>query len=55
MQKEVEALRAEHSTISAKLMDESRPSEVAKRVDNAGLGLHEPVKPPKKIIIESED
>lgn len=55
MQKEVEALRAEHSTISAKLMDESRPSEVAKRVDNAGLGLHEPVKPPKKIIIENEN
>ena len=55
MQKEVEALRAEHSTISAKLMDESRPSEVAKRVDNAGLGLSEPVRPPKKIIIDNED
>ncbi len=54
-QKELEALRAEHSSISAKLMDESRPSEVAKRVEEAGIGLSEPVRPPKKLIVETED
>jgi hypothetical protein len=54
-QKELEALRAEHATISAKLMDESRPSEVAKRVEEAGIGLSEPLRPPKKLIVETED
>lgn len=54
MQKELEALRAEHATISARLMDESRPSEVAKRVDEAGIGLKEPVRPPQKLIIDSK-
>lgn len=54
MQKELEALRAEHATISARLMDESRPSEVAKRVKDAGLGLEEPLRPPQKLIVESE-
>lgn len=54
-QKELEALRAEHASISAKLMDESRPSEVAKRVEEAGIGLSEPVRPPKKLIVETEE
>ncbi|WP_340111185.1 FtsL-like putative cell division protein [Maribellus mangrovi] len=54
-QKELEALRAEHASISAKLMDESRPSEVAKRVEEAGIGLSESVRPPKKLIVETED
>lgn len=52
MQKELEALRSEHATISARLMDASRPSEVAKKVDEAGIGLKEPVKPPRKLIVE---
>ncbi len=55
MQKEVEALRAEHATISAKLMDESRPSEVAKRVKDAGIGLEEPLRPPKKLTVENDE
>lgn len=55
MQNELEALRAEHATISAKLMDASRPSEVAKRVVEAGLGLEEPLKPPKKLILDGNE
>lgn len=55
MQNELEALSAEHATISAKLMDESRPSEVARRVEEEGLGLHEPVRPPKRLNVEPED
>jgi len=55
MQKELEALRAEHATISAKLMDESRPSEVAKRVEAEGLGLQEPLRPPRKLKVETDE
>jgi len=55
MQNELEALRAEHATISAKLMDASRPSEVEKKVGEAGLDLQEPTKPPKKLIVDSDD
>lgn len=55
LQKELEALRAEHTTISAKLMDASRPSEVAGKVEDAGIGLFEPVKPPKKLIVKKEE
>ncbi len=54
MQKELEALRSEHATISAKLMDASRPSEVAKKVEAAGIGLKESVKPPQKLIVEED-
>ncbi len=55
MQSELEALRAEHATISAKLMDASRPSEVAKKVQEAGIDLEEPMKPPKKLIVDNDD
>ena len=55
MQNELEALRAEHATISAKLMDASRPSEVAKKVQEAGIDLEEPMKPPKKLIVDTDD
>lgn len=54
VQKELEALRAEHATISAKLMDASRPSEVAKKVKESGIGVEEPVKPPKKLVIDND-
>lgn len=55
MQNELEALRAEHATISAKLMDASRPSEVAKQIENAGISLKEPLKPPKKLTVKIDD
>lgn len=45
-------LRSESITLSAKLMDASRPSEVLKRVEKAGIGLQEPVKPPYKLTVK---
>ncbi|AHW60069.1 hypothetical protein FH5T_11880 [Draconibacterium orientale] len=55
LQEELEELRSESVTLSAKLMDASRPSEVAKRVEQAGIGLQEPMRPPQKITVEKED
>lgn len=55
LQEELEELRSESVTLSAKLMDASRPSEVAKRVEEAGIGLQEPMRPPQKITVEKED
>jgi hypothetical protein len=52
LQEELDELRSESITLSAKLMDASRPSEVAKKVEEAHIGLEEPVKPPQKLIIE---
>ena len=48
----LEELRSESITLSAKIMDASRPSEVIEKVEETGLGLKEPVRPPKKIIIK---
>jgi hypothetical protein len=48
----LEELRSESITLSAKIMDASRPSEVIEKVGEAGLGLEEPDRPPKKIIIK---
>ncbi|MFC2151269.1 FtsL-like putative cell division protein [Bacteroidota bacterium] len=45
-------LRAEAITTSSELMFISKQSEVAKRVENRGLGLKESVEPPRKIVIE---
>ena len=50
--KEINDLRAEAITTSSELMFISKQSEVAKLVENRGLGLKESVEPPKKIIIE---
>lgn len=52
MQSELEALRAEQATISAKLMDASRSSEVARQVKEAGIDLEEPLKPLKKLTVK---
>lgn len=54
LQEELEELRSESITLSAKLMDASRPSEVAKKVEDAGIGLKEPMRPPQKLIIKDE-
>jgi hypothetical protein len=35
-------------------MDASRPSEVIEKVMEAGIGLEEPVRPPKKIVIKKD-
>ena len=45
-------LRSESITLSAKLMDASRPSEVLKKVETAGVELEEPTAPIKIIHVK---
>lgn len=52
LQNTLDELRSESITLSAKLMNSSRPSEIAKKVENANIGLYEPVKPPQKLIVK---
>ncbi|PIF05491.1 MAG: hypothetical protein CSA36_06630 [Draconibacterium sp.] len=52
LQDTIDDLRSESITLSAKVMDASRPSEVAKKVTKANIGLIEPMRPPKKIIVK---
>ena len=54
LQDELDELRSESITIAAKLMDASRPSEVAKKVEEANIGLQEPVKPPQKLTVQKK-
>lgn len=54
LQDTLDELRSESITLSAKLMDASRPSEVAKKVEDAKIGLQEPVKPPQKLIVQKK-
>ena len=51
LQDSLEKLRSESITLSAKLMDASRPSEVLEKVQKAGLNLEERVEPPQEIVI----
>lgn len=55
LQDSIEELRSESITLSAKLMDASRPSEVLKKVEEAGIGLEEPLRPPQKIVINEKN
>jgi len=50
--KELKELRSEYITTKFELMFKSRQSEIAKSV--AGMGLEEPVTPPKKIAVGNE-
>jgi len=52
LSKEINELRAEAITTSSELMFISKQSEVAKLVQERGLGLKESVEPPRKIVIE---
>jgi hypothetical protein len=52
LQDTLDELRSESITLSAYLMDASRPSEVAKKVEEANIGLQEPVRPPQKLVIQ---
>lgn len=52
LSKEINELRAEAITTSSELMFISKQSEVAKLVEERGLGLKESVEPPRKIVIE---
>jgi hypothetical protein len=51
VQDTLDELRSESITLSARLMDASRPSEVVEKVKAAGLELEEPVRPPQKIVV----
>lgn len=53
VQESINELRSESITLSARLMDASRPSEVVERVEEAGLGLEEPIRPAQKIVIKN--
>ena len=51
IQAELKELRAESITTASKLMFISKQSEVAKLVNEHGLGLKEAVEPPKKLVV----
>lgn len=53
LNKEVKELSWDFKTLKADLMLKSTQTEVAKQVDT--LGLKEPVEPPKKIVIKTEE
>lgn len=50
----LEELRSESITNSAKLMDASRPSEVVRKVKNAGIDIQEPLVPPQKLTVKNK-
>ncbi len=52
LQKEVRDLRAESITIAGQLMDISKETEVAKRVEERRIGIHEQNTPPLYFIID---
>ena|SRR5665647_66850 len=52
LQDTLDELRSESITLSAKLMNSSRPSEIARKVENAKLDLQEPLRPPQKLIVK---
>jgi hypothetical protein len=54
LQDSIKELRSESIAVSARLMDISRPSEVIRKIKNAGIGLEEPVTPPRKIIVTED-
>ncbi len=54
LQNQVQELRAEAITTSAELMSKSRQTEVAKMVQENGLGLKELLEPPEKIVLNKK-
>lgn len=51
---ELKELRAEAITSTSNLMFKSKQSEVARLVEQKGLGLKEAVEPPRKLTIKDE-
>lgn len=49
---EVKNLRAEQLTTASELMNHSKPSTVEDMVEQRGLELRQPTKPPYKIVVE---
>lgn len=54
LEKELKELRFEAITTASDLMNKSKQSEVAKRVQREGLDLQESVEPPVKIYLEKD-
>ena len=52
LQGTLDELRSESITLSAKLMNSSRPSEIAKKVETAKIDLQEPSRPPQKLVVK---
>mgnify|MGYP001791989354 CR=1 FL=1 len=52
LEKEVEDLRADYTTLKSDYMFDSKQSEVAKNV--AGQGIKESLRPPEKVIMKDE-
>jgi hypothetical protein len=52
LQGSIDDLRSQSVTNSARLMHMSKPSDVANRVRQAGLGLDEPLRPPRTIEVK---
>jgi len=52
LQGTLDELRSESITLSAKLMNSSRPSEIAKKVERANIDLQEPLRPPQKLVVK---
>ncbi len=52
LQETLDELRSESITLSAKLMNSSRPSEIVRKVENAHIDLQEPVRPPQKLVVK---
>jgi hypothetical protein len=52
---ELKEMRAESITAASKLMNMSKQSVVARMVKEKGLELKESVKPPKKLMVDSDE
>ncbi len=55
LQNRIKELRAESVSISAKLMDISKQSEVSKLVSERGLDLIESMEPPKRLVLTEKE
>lgn len=55
LQSKIKELRAESVSISAKLMDVSKQSEVSKLVSERGLDLIESIEPPKRLVLTEKE
>ena len=52
---ELKELRSEYITTKSELMYKSKQSQVAKTLNDYGLGVKESMEPPKKIIVEKTE
>lgn len=52
LQETLDELRSESISLSAKLMNSSRPSEIVRKVENANIDLQEASRPPQKLVVK---